>query len=259
MWYGWPLWENSLLLSLQLQGSTFSWQGFSVLLMDTSAAHVLANTWARTQVLLLKGSFPTPFTTLPPHWQIIYWHKLQNKELQDPWMVHMPCYSLSLFPSARIVPVCWDLYQTAQSLLIWLWGLSVNSACVCVRVLACPVGAHPPSLSVLSVTPATQWDGDIWEADKQEHCSASNWIIHNFAHLIKDEEPAATAGYVTALALYLYNPSPFYWHWIILENYDVVISPGLEWRCVWVGRQWKRECYPFPQEQHYKCTVCKKK
>lgn len=63
---------------------------------------------------------------------------------------------------------------------------------------ACPLRAHPTSLSVAVLTPAAQLDGGIWEGDLQGHCLARSWIIHYIVRLIKDEEPAATIRYATA-------------------------------------------------------------
>lgn len=63
---------------------------------------------------------------------------------------------------------------------------------------ACPLRAHPASLSVAALTPAAQLDGGIWEGDLQRHCLARSWIIHYIVRLIKDEEPAATIRYAAA-------------------------------------------------------------
>lgn len=63
---------------------------------------------------------------------------------------------------------------------------------------ACPLRAHPTSLSVAALTTAAQLDGGIWEGDLQGHCLACSWIIHYIVRLIKDEEPAATIRYATA-------------------------------------------------------------
>lgn len=122
-------------------------------------------------------------------------------------------------------------------------------------VSARPRGAHPPSLSVFSVTPAAQWDGGIWEEDQQGHCSVCNWIIHNIARLIKDKEPAAMIGYVTALPSYTILEL-FYWHWIISED-DDAFSSGLRWYHVFVSML--RESYPFPQKKRMKRKTSAKK
>lgn len=62
---------------------------------------------------------------------------------------------------------------------------------------ACPLRAHPTSLSFAMLTPAAQLDGGIWEGDLQGHCLACSWIIH-YIRLIKNEEPAATIRYASA-------------------------------------------------------------
>lgn len=85
---------------------------------------------------LKSGEGPVLLLPLLHYSQSMYWiicqWQLQNKKLQD----HLVFFAPSELVSINHHCFCLlDLYHTEQSLLIWLWGLSVNSECVGLHAL----------------------------------------------------------------------------------------------------------------------------